>query len=73
MRLTDMIPKNDPLKGEKKDALRIARELHYSNEVMERIIAAKTEIQIGNALTFGRGGGNRVEYRRINTKHIKVA
>ena len=63
MRLIDMIPENDPLKGEKKDALRIARDLHYSNEVMERIVEAKNEIQIDNALKFGRGGGNDMKFR----------
>lgn len=61
------------LRMEKKDALRSAIELCYSDETLERILDAKTEIQIDNALKFGRGGGNGIEYRRTNTKHIKVA
>lgn len=65
MRLTDMIPENDPLKAAKKEALFIARDLHYSDKTYERIVSAQTEIQIDNALRTGRNVGNEFKFNKV--------
>ena len=41
MRLTDMIPENDPLKAAKKETLFIARDLHYSEKRMRELYLQK--------------------------------
>ena len=65
MRLTDMIQENDPLRAEKKEALFIARDLHYGEKTYERIVSAQTEIQIDNALRTGRNVGSELKFNKI--------
>ena len=49
----DKVNSKDKLKKEKKNALRFAVELRYSDKTLDRIINAKSDIQISNALHSG--------------------
>lgn len=49
-----IILEDDPLKEEKEDKLRTAIELRYGDEVLEKIVRAKTEMQIYRAMLNAR-------------------
>jgi hypothetical protein len=61
----EKIEENDPLKGEKEEAITLAIELMYPTEIMEKILEAKTEIQIDNALKTGRCVGNELKFSKV--------
>ena len=48
------IPKKDKLRGQKREAIKVAVELYYPNIVLEQIILARTELRINNILCNAR-------------------
>lgn len=54
LRETTEAEKLSKLKTYRKEALKAAKELHYSDEVIEMIVNASSEIQIGNIMKQAR-------------------